>query len=101
MGVRAGDAIRFFSGLSIFLFLCLIPAVLTAERPLLSERAEAPSHVRGPSEVLSTQAMEAIFAGRGSRGPQPFNLVTHSQPGKIILWDEGPAKEARPVAHPP
>ncbi len=29
--------------------------------------------------------------------PQHVNPVARSQPGKVILWDEGPAAAARPV----
>jgi hypothetical protein len=75
--------------------------VFTAERRLLSDDTEAPSHGRGLSEVLSTRAMEARFAGGGLCGPQRFNLVAHRQLEKIILWDEGPAAGARSVAHLP
>ena len=61
MGMRAGNVTRFLPRLLIFLLFCLTRAVLMAE---------------------------AIFAD--GCGHQRFNLVAHRQPGKIILWDEGP-----------
>ncbi len=102
MGVRAADAIHFLLRLLIFLLLlCFLPAVPTAERPLPFDGAEASSHLRAPPEVLSTQAMEAIFAGGGSWGLQRLNLMAQTLPEKIILWDEGPASKAMPVAQLP
>ncbi len=46
-------------------------------------------------EVLAPQAAEAIFAG--GHGPQGFNMVACRQAGRIILWDEGPAKGTKLV----
>jgi hypothetical protein len=69
MGMRAGNVTRFLPRPLIFLLFCLTRAVLMAE---------------------------AIFAD--GCGHQRFNLVAHRQPGKIILWDEGPASVAKSVS---
>ena len=96
MGMRPGNVTRFLSRLFIFLLLCLTPAVLMEEGPFLSDGKDVPSRSRVLFEVLTPQAVEAIFAG--GNGPQGFNLVARRQAGRIILWDEGPAKGAKFVS---
>jgi|GEM_PF-1061139 hypothetical protein len=96
MGMRAGNVTRFLPRLLIFLLFCLTRAVLMAEGFFLSDGKDMPPRSRVPSEILTPQAMEAIFAD--GCGHQRFNLVAHRQPGKIILWDEGPASVAKSVS---
>ena len=65
--------------------------------PPLPDRADAPSQPRCSLQLVFPQAMEAIFAGGWLYDAQWSNVTTHDQPGKIILWDEGPANAARSV----
>lgn len=81
----------------LILLMCLAPAVPFAEGPRLPDRANAPSQPRCSLQLVLSQAMEAIFVGGWLYGAQWSNVTTRQQPGKIILWDEGPANAARSV----
>jgi len=84
-----------FRLLPVWLLLVLIPAVLFGETQLPTA-GEGAMPGRGVYRLLTQKEMDAVYAGGLSVNPAGLVIaVKGGNPGRIILWDEGPASAAR------
>jgi len=75
----------------------LAPAALPAET---SHRCDEEKQAgKGSSHLLTPKEMEAVFgAGLGSNAAD-FLIYVGDNPGRVILWDEGPASGVRSISN--
>ncbi len=85
------------SRLFYLLFICLFllaPALLFAQAQA-SPGEEKPAPKHGSFRLLSQKEMDAVFAKGIAASPADLIVARRANPGRIILWDEGPMGAAR------
>lgn len=85
------------SRLFYLLFVCLFllaPALLFAQAQA-SPGEEKPAPKHGSFRLLSQKEMDAVFAKGIAASPADLIVARRANPGRIILWDEGPMGAAR------